>query len=380
MAAANPPLEPAASRVTVLAGAIRFRVRLAAAQRHSRLAALRRFRMACSRRREGKTTPRSAVIALLLLACATAASAQAPLFDPQVPNPAFPEGKGPRILYDTGHFNEWHLEDMSPFLELLRRDGFRVSFLKEQWSSTSFEGANVLVVQGPLAVPRNSLIEKGIDHYWWSDEGRQDAFTSDEILAVTRWLRSGGSLLLILDHAPSAAAAGRLTEALGVEVRNSMTWDAGRRPPLYTYKSDNLVASFIFFSREHKTLGHHPILEGRNEQERVSAVATYVGSSMVGPLDSCPLLLLSPDAFDYFKDPPERGGAAHRVTAAGRAQAVAFSLEKGRVAVVGEYTPFHASWGGRHDPDGIGKGMAYPGADDQQFVLNTVRWLARILP
>lgn len=69
------------------------------------------------------------------------------------------------------------------------------------------------------------------------------------------------------------------------------------------------------------------------------------------------------------------------MSAAGRAQAVAFTLDRGRVVVVAEYTPFQARWGGLGDPDGkIGAGMAYAGADDQQFVINIVRWLAGVIP
>jgi hypothetical protein len=40
-----------------------------------------------------------------------------------------------------------------------------------------------------------------------------------------------------------------------------------------------------------------------------------------------------------------------------------------------------ARWGYLGDPDGkIGVGMAYKGADDRQFVVNTIRWLARVIP
>ena len=67
--------------------------------------------------------------------------------------------------------------------------------------------------------------------------------------------------------------------------------------------------------------------------------------------------------------------------AAGRAQATAFPLDAGRVVVVAEFGPFVAAWGGPGDPDGkIGVGMAYAGADDRQLVVNTIRWLARVIP
>ena len=322
---------------------------------------------------------RKTLFVSLMLAFGAATASHAQHFDPQVPQPAFQSGKGPRVLFDSAHFN-FHTE-MSAFFELLRKDGFRLSFQKKPWTPASLEQADLVVISGPLAVSRDSLYAKGGDHYWWSDEGRQEALTSDEVLAVVRWVRAGGNLLLIVDHAPAPAASRRLLEALGVDARNSMTWDDGRRPPGYNSYRDNRRASAILFSRKHGSIGDHPILQGRNKKERIDRVATYVGSSLVGPLESSPLLLLSRESFDYWKDPPERGGAEHRVSAAGRAQAVAFSLDKGRVVVVAEFTPFQARWGGVGDPDGkIGAGMAYAGAQDQQFVTNTMRWLARVIP
>ncbi len=316
--------------------------------------------------------------ALLTLILTLVGNAQQ--FDPQVADPAFPTGKGPRVLFDSAHFN--FDMDMSAFFELLRKDGFRVSFQKKPWTPAFLEQADLFVISGPITVSRDTLYAKGNDHYWWSDEGRPEALTSDEVLTVVRWVRAGGNLLVIVDHAPAPAASRRLLEALGVDARNSMTWDGGRRPPGYTYAAvDARRASFILFSREYGSIGEHAILRGRNVKEKVDRVATYVGTSLSGPLGSTPLLLLSPDSFDYWKDPPERGGAEHRVSAAGRSQAVAFSLDKGRVVVVSEFSPFQARWGGSGDPEGkIGAGMAYAGAQDQQFVTNIVRWLGRVLP
>lgn len=321
----------------------------------------------------------SRVGALLPLVLALVGHAQQ--FAPHVANPAFPVGKGPRVVWDAGHHNVHHWW-MTAFQEVLKKDGFQLRFRNERWTVNALNSADIVVIPGPLPVSNSSLIAKGDDHYWWSDEGGQDAFTAAEILAVVRWVRAGGSLLLIIDHAPAPSASRRLLEALGVDARNAMTWDGGRRPPGYTYLAvDARRASFILFSREYGSIGEHPILRGRNDKEKVDRVATYVGTSLMGPLGSTPLLLLSSDSFDYWKDPPERGGAEHRVSAAGRSQAIAFSLEKGRVVVVGEFSPFQARWGGAGDPDGkIGAGMVYTGAQNQRFVTNVVRWLGRVFP
>lgn len=316
---------------------------------------------------------------LLCAALFTVAEAEAQKFVAQVRNPAFPKGIGPRVLWDQAHFNA-HRWEMDAFLDVLQKDGFRVEFQDERFNRQALADIALVILPGPLAVSRESLWATSNNHYLWSDEGRTPALTSDEVLVLTTWVRDGGSLLLILDHAPAPAAVSWLLEALGVDARNAMTWDDGRRPPEYVYV-DNQRASIILFSRERASLGSHPILEGRNADEKVDRVSTYVGTSLMGPIGSTPLLLLSPDAFDYWRDPPTRGGNEHRVSARERAQAVAFSLGNGRVVVVAEFTPFQARWGGSGDPQGtIGAGMAYAGANNQQFVTNIARWLVRVLP
>ena len=108
-------------------------------------------------------------LAFVILALGTATAGYGQQFDPQVPHPAFPAGKGPRVLFDSAHFN--FDTEMSAFFELLRKDGFRVSFQKKPWTPAFLEQADLFVISGPLTVSRDSLYAKGGDYYWWSDEG-----------------------------------------------------------------------------------------------------------------------------------------------------------------------------------------------------------------
>lgn len=118
---------------------------------------------------------------------------------------------------------------MSAFLDLLWEGGYHVSVIDQPWSPERFEDLDLMIVAGPLGVAPEHLLEKGNEHYWWSTEGRQNALDPSEVRAAVDWVRRGGSMLLILDHAPSPAAASLLTDALGVDVRNAMTWDGHRR-------------------------------------------------------------------------------------------------------------------------------------------------------
>ena len=322
---------------------------------------------------------RSVLVALLACASLVASAAEAQRCNPQVRQPAFPAGTGARVLIDAGHFNESRAA-LTPLTELLTADGYRVSFHESAWTAAALAQADVVVITSPLSASRESITASGIDHAW-SDQARRDAFTAEEVVTLARWIRGGGNLLLVLDEAPVPAAARTLAEALGVEVRNTRTWDAGQRPSGYTYADDDLRGSYILFSREKRTIGKHAILDGRNKDEKVESVATYMGSSLVGPFDGTVLLALTPNAFDYWKDAPERGAGEHRVPAVGRAQAVAFKMDQGRVVVVSESGAFQVLEGGTEDPAGaLGKGLAFGAAHNKQFLLNTVRWLGRVLP
>jgi hypothetical protein len=62
-------------------------------------------------------------------------------------------------------------------------------------------------------------------------------------------------------------------------------------------------------------------------------------------------------------------------SAAGRAQAIALELEKGRIVVLGEAGMLRAQRG----RGGERVGMNVPGYDNRQLAINILRWLSRVL-
>src|SRR5688500_4217270 len=142
------------------------------------------------------------------------------LFDPPIRRPAFPTGTGPTVLLDEGHFNFHTVEGRyAPFVRLLRRDGFVVRPLREPWSPGSLAPARILVIanaisermsRGPWALPNSP------------------AFSAAEIAVLDRWVRGGGSLLLIADHMPFPGAAETLAAASGIPTPGERR-GAGRR-------------------------------------------------------------------------------------------------------------------------------------------------------
>ena len=296
------------------------------------------------------------VIAIFtLLVCLVPAIAQQqadPEFDTSVVHPAYKKD-GPRVMFDEAHHN-FHTSDgrYKPFVDLLVNDGYNVIRNRQPFVKTRLSGFKILVIANALGAEEDD------------DKGAGDsAFTTEEIAAVADWVKGGGALLLIADHAPFGGAASVLANSFGVDMSKG-----------YTFDPANSVAgnpTLLIFSRENKLLANHPITEGRNETERINLVRSFTGQSLKGPEGSVELLKLADSAIDK----PEYT-AETSTPAAGRAQAIALKFGKGRVVVHGEAAMLSAQIGG---PDKHPLGMNVPGSDNKQYALNLLHWLSGIL-
>ena len=275
-----------------------------------------------------------------------------PEFNVTVANPAYTKSE-PRVLFDEAHHN-FHTTDgrYKPFADLLRNDGYRVVRNRQPFSKETLSSFKVLVIANALGA--EEMDDNGAD---------ASAFTEEECQAVQDWVKGGGSLLLIADHAPFGGAAASLAGRFGVDMSKAFTYD-----PANSVEGN---PSVLIFSRDNKLLGTHPITEGRDEKERVSRVVSFTGQSLKGPADSISILKLA----DTAKDTPDQNTDAS-VSAAGRAQALAFKFGKGRVVVQGEAAMLSAQISG---PEKLKMGMNVPGNDNRQYALNVMHWLSGLL-
>ena len=291
--------------------------------------------------------------ALLLTAVTTVAQQQAdPEFNTSVENPAY-KREGPRVMFDEAHHNFHTTEGRyKPFADLLMNDGYRVVRNRQSFSKQRLESYKILIIANALGAEEDD-----------DDDADKSAFLDDEITAVHDWVRNGGALLLIADHAPFGGAASALAQKFGVDMSKG-----------YTFDPENSAAGAptqLIFSRENKLLGNHPILEGRSEAERIKLLRSFTGQSLKGPDGSAGILNLANTAFDR-----PTYAAETSVPAAGRTQAVAFKFGKGRVMVQGEAAMLSAQISGA---DKRPMGMNVPGNDDRQYALNLMHWLSGIL-
>jgi hypothetical protein len=290
-------------------------------------------------------------IVLILASVASGQQEADATFDASVAHPAY-TASHPRVLFDEAHFN-FHTTTgrYKPFATLITNDGYQVTANKEKFTRQSLDGFEVLVIANAGAAAAGET------------DSSKPAFTEEECDAVRDWVRDGGALLLIADHAPAGAAAANLATRFGVDMSKAFTGDP------VNFESLTLNVSWIRYSRAQKNLGDHPITRGRNPSERITKVLTFTGQSLKGSKGSTALLSLSAKAYDVTD--PGDPLKAKTVSAAGRAQALALPFGKGRAVVFGEAAMLTAQ--------NTNFGMNYPGTDDRQLTLNVMHWLTGLL-
>jgi len=290
-------------------------------------------------------------------------------FKVSVDKPAYPRGGGPIVAIDEAHSN-FHTAggQYKPFADLLTNDGYRVTSSTRKFEADVLANVDVLVIANAN-----------------SRSFTDPAFTEPECDVVLQWVRNGGALLLIADHAPFGSSAANLATKFGVTMGKGWAFEP----------TVNGVTTQLVFSRENGLLGSHPVLRGRDATEEVKIVKSFTGQSLGGPGGSAILLRLSPAAREAATtddldaeaaarnpDAPVGTPGARSSSVGGRAQGLAMTVEKGRVIVLGEAAMFSAQvvtlpQGDRQVT--FKAGMNAAGNDDRQFALNALHWLSRLL-
>ncbi len=302
----------------------------------------------------------SVLLALRLAASSSAAQQVSDTsFHFENANPAFPAAAGPVVCVDEAH-NNFHTADGRywAFAELLREDGYRVEGFGGKFDSKGLLDCNILVSANPGEV--------GMDDAY----PHPSAFTRDDISELVRWVRSGRSLLLIIDHDPVPGAAADLGAVLGINMLDgsALGRPEGSPPP-------------DVFELGGGTLKHHPILAGRAESERVTRVATFGGAAFHTSVDFQPLMVFGPGSTAEIELAPNLPDLSEsenpRFEIAGWLHAATRRLGQGRLVILGEAAMCTAQRSGR---DQRPMGMNHPEAvQNPQFCVNVVHWLSGLL-
>jgi hypothetical protein len=292
-----------------------------------------------------------------------------PDYRARVERPAFTE-TWRAVAIDEGHANVHTATGRySAFANLLHADGLRVLRSEGRITPEALRHVDVFVTANPLGVKgalQHVANLAGLERFIRLE---LDAFGSDEIATLERWVSDGGRALIISDHAPAGAAARRLAAAFGVEMT---TWWA--EDPVH-HDRETRNPGVLVFSRANGLLADHPIVNGRDASERLDAVMTFTGQALKPPPHGEVILKLSPTAREYpYRVSNERSGRPVI-----GAQAVAVRHGRGRVVVVGEAAALTAQLVQIPGASPLKMGVNREGVDNAQFVLNVMHWLLGLL-
>jgi hypothetical protein len=250
---------------------------------------------------------RSLAVGLLLFLPTPALSGQ------QVPDsafhfsdldPAYELGSGPRVCIDGAHHNFHRIDGRYlAFATLLREDGYRVEEIRTEFTPGYLGECDVLVIANAAAAVNAE--DRSYPH--------PSAFSKEEINAVLGWIRAGGGLFLVVDHAPWPGAAADLAVLLGFSlfdgyvgagVFGALDDDAIREAAeVFNVTPEELRDAFGGPGE----LGQHPILSGRSPREAINSVYTGTGHAFFPSENVEPLLTLgdAPGAIMLYLHLPE---------------------------------------------------------------------------
>ncbi len=283
-------------------------------------------------------------------------------WSPSIDKPAFAEGSGPRVLVDQAHNNASTIGIAGrywPFGKLLRADGYRVAKGKDKFTTSLLNETDILVIVNASGAPKPQFLGFNLPFETEGDRSAA-AFTTEEVAAIVEWVKQGGSLLLVADHAPFGAASSILAEAFGVKMFCGFV------------EVPDEISDPLLFSDTNGRLGDHPIITGGANP--VHRVMTFTGQSLLATDSATILLRLPENAVEYFPQAEVEGRVEMKPQPAGNAQGVALEIGGGRVVILGEAAMLTAQV--YKDEE---FGMNRTDCDNQQFARNVMRWLAREL-
>lgn len=319
-------------------------------------------------------------------------------------DPAYAEGSGPNICVDEAHFNLHTAGGIfKPFAELLRGDGYRVTPFRYHFKAGVLTNCQILLIANAQA--RANIIGFDLPESNWAYP-HASAFSREEIDQVILWVRGGGALLLIADHAPLSAAVSDLALLLGVHMFDGYALVSAEEKTAFVafgtvreeiWREANRVLTGLIdldFNARYQpilanpgALAPHPVVKGRNQQESIKWIVTYGGQAFLTSDDWMPITVFGPDAVSVaplafnFEDTEWFDGPLFSV--AGWLNAATRRLNLGRVVVLGEGGMCTAQF---DDLDGEIEdplepyGFNAPHAPyNAQYCLNVVHWLSGLL-
>jgi hypothetical protein len=300
-----------------------------------------------------------AFAALSILAMPAAAQQQGPdlTFAFANTSPAFAVDTGPKIVISAANSRFVKQGSLKPFEKLAQTDGFIITE-NDDLNAALAANTTVLVIANPF-----------LESYaQFPAMTPPSAFSIEEIESIRKWVENGGSLLLLADHAPLGGGSSDLAMAFGFQYLNGHTANEAA-----AQANDRRVN--IAFTPDNGLSTGHPIVAGATGRKPVARFQAFGGQSFIPPVGAKPVLTIPQgwSAIFTYRLAAELT-TAPRIDASGMSQGATLEYGKGRIAVFAEAGGFSAQLLDGDTPFGFNTPEA---AENPEFVLATLRWLAR---
>ena len=331
---------------------------------------------------------------LLVVSCTDSPQQADATFEPYKRTATYTSNASPVVLVDESHHNFLTINNrFKPFAQVLLSDGVTVDSNKVSFSQQALKNVDILVIANALDKKRSN----------WQPPFNQ-ALTNDEVSVVIEWVRNGGSLFLIADHAPFPKVIESLATALGFTFTNGHV-----KATLFSKATGTLISHEVTYEHEnakqddnssananseanpeakHQNHVELPVfmqesqngaftsvLNSQLHVKEVIQVKTFGGAAFLPPEGATSLLTLGPRTVSIEPEVPfEITSSTRRRAIEGWSQGALLKLGKGRVAVFSEGMMFSSQIDTR---TGDKHGMRSVGAEqNERFLLNIIHWLA----
>ncbi|WP_395783696.1 hypothetical protein [Aquirufa sp.] len=277
-------------------------------------------------------------------------------FDANVAHPKYSKGKGPKVLFDKGHYN--FIVDMGlakPLMDVAAADGYRVHVDSLKFTKAYLAKYKMIVIFPAMPFKFGSK----------SQVTDETTFTPDELTALHDWVSEGGSLLMFDEHAPIDKSVTPLFNKFRIQLSIGIVSDSLNYETKFTIPNKETL---LKFTRSNGLLNtDHPITQGEKTGEQINNIMGYSGGGLTGA-GYTNLFKLSPSA--TIK---KYSGSAPSGTA--NSQGLAGKFGKGKVVALGDCNGFTAMYVMIKSVK-FSAGMQVADYDWKQFALNTLHWLS----
>lgn len=297
------------------------------------------------------------VTCIAFFALAFLINAQRPVIDTvfrvEVTKPMFQNQNGPKVLIDEAHNNLHRKESgLYTLTRMMEEDGATVSSNVDAFDAELLNQYDLLIIV-------NALHDSNVRN--WQNPC-PSAFTANEIKALEKYVRNGGSLLLVADHMPCGGAVQELASRFDVRWSNSFAMRNGNKWPPST------------FQRSDTTLLDSPVTTNSSYGCKVASISSFTGSAFKLPESAQPFLvfdnshrILMPDIAWKFSNKTKNESAL------GWFQGACLKYGTGKIVLLGEAAMITAQLNNR-----TAIGMNSPDAPENgQLALNIFRYLVR---